>query len=211
MSPDGSVKPPPEEKLLRLIRGKGAKPAQDMTAPAQAAEGAATVFMTAVNWPSRARRLPWPIIAGGMLGAALALEVICLMVQAVWPLPNVVVPVAATSASPLAPADTANTPAMPDMPSLTASAARALFAPSAFTADASYASPSGSAKLLASRLTLMGIVSGNPAQAIIEDSQTQKTYFVTTGQAVVEGAVLEQVLDNRVVLDLGGEKIELTL
>ena len=100
---------------------------------------------------------------------------------------------------------------MPDMPSLTASAARALFAPSAFTADASHAPPSVSAKLLASRLTLMGIVSGNPAQAIIEDSQTQKTYFVTTGQAVVEGAVLEQVLDNRVVLDLGGEKIELTL
>jgi len=60
-------------------------------------------------------------------------------------------------------------------------------------------------------LTLMGIVSGNPAQAIIEDAETKKTYFVTPGQMVVDGAVLERVLDNRVVLDLNGEKIDLTL
>ena len=57
----------------------------------------------------------------------------------------------------------------------------------------------------------MGIVAGEPAQAIIEDTQTNKTYFVTAGQAVVEGAVLDKVLDNRVILDLDGEKIELSL
>ena len=57
----------------------------------------------------------------------------------------------------------------------------------------------------------MGIVSGDPGEAVIEDAETKKTYFVTTGQAVVEGATLERVLDNRVILDLGGEKIELTL
>lgn len=57
----------------------------------------------------------------------------------------------------------------------------------------------------------MGIVSGNPGQAIIEDSQTKKTHFVTVGQVVVEGAVVEQVLDHHVILDLDGEKIDLTL
>ena len=71
--------------------------------------------------------------------------------------------------------------------------------------------PSGSANLLSSRLTLMGIVSGEPAQAIIADSQTQKTYFVSVGQPVAEGAMLEQILDNRVILNYSGEKIELTL
>ena len=34
---------------------------------------------------------------------------------------------------------------------------------------------------------------------------------MTAGQTVVEGAVVEQVLENHVVLDLAGEKIELTL
>ena len=64
---------------------------------------------------------------------------------------------------------------------------------------------------MAARLTLMGIMAGNPGQAIIEDSQTKKTYFVTVGQGVVEGAVVEKILDNRIQLDLAGEKIELSL
>ena len=57
----------------------------------------------------------------------------------------------------------------------------------------------------------MGIMAGNPGQAIIEDTQTKKSYFVSPGQPVVDGAMLDQVLDNRVILDFEGEKIELSL
>jgi type II secretory pathway component PulC len=64
---------------------------------------------------------------------------------------------------------------------------------------------------LVTRLTLSGIVAGDPAQAIIEDTETKKTYFVTAGQPVAEGAVLDQVESNRVILDLNGEKITLSL
>ena len=57
----------------------------------------------------------------------------------------------------------------------------------------------------------MGIVAGNPSQAILEDSKTGKTYFVSVGQSAVDGAVLEEVRDNRVVLSVGGERFELGL
>ena len=46
---------------------------------------------------------------------------------------------------------------------------------------------------------------------IIEDSETKKTFFVTAGQMVIEDAVVEQVLDSRVILTVAGEKIELSL
>jgi hypothetical protein len=100
------------------------------------------------------------------------------------------------------------------MPSLAANSARPIFVSSgavAGEAGGAYVAQSGSAKLLAARLSLKGIVAGAKPQAIIEDSQTQKTYFATKGQAVAEGAVVVEVQDNSAVLDLGGEKIELTL
>jgi hypothetical protein len=148
-------------------------------------------------------------VAAWSLGLALLVEIMCLTVQAIRPLPAVAVPAVA-----IAPAEELGGAAKPldGMPSLAESASRRLFStPAAAATSSSAPAPSESAKLLASRLTLMGIVSGDPAQAIIEDAQTKKTFFVTTGQTVIEGAVLEQVLDNRVILDLGGEKIELTL
>ena len=72
-------------------------------------------------------------------------------------------------------------------------------------------SPSGTVMSLVARLTLTGIVEGDPAQAIIEDSETKKTYFVTAGQVIVGGAILEKVGDTGVVLNLAGERIDLTL
>jgi len=128
------------------------------------------------------------------------------------PLPEVRVPAVPEVSPP-----PAEVPPLADMPSLAASAARPLFQSAAAGASApgvsptAGAGPSDVAKALASRLTLMGIVSGEPPQVVIEDAETKKTYFVTIGQAVVEGAVVEQVLENRVILDLGGEKIDLSL
>ena len=210
MSPDGSTKPPPEEKLLRLIRGKEPRRATEAASLSPTGEGTAGSVL-AMEVSARGRRLPWPRLAVGGLGAVLLIEVVGLISLLMRPIPTVGIPTVATpqSSEPMS-----VPPPLPDVPSLAASASQALFAPtraqSASPAPIG-AMPSGSARQLASRLTLMGIVSGEPPQAIIEDSETKKTYFVTTGQAVVDGAILEQVLDNRVILSLQGEKIELTL
>jgi hypothetical protein len=154
----------------------------------------------------------WPRFAVSFLGAILVLEALWLIVQAVRPLPGARAPLEAVSTMP---SDEERVPApSPEIPSVADSAARPLFSPGAPSAGGESAVPraalSGSAKLIGSRLTLTGVVSGDPPQAIIEDTQTQKTYFLVAGQAI-EDAVLEQVMDDRVILDLHGEKIELSL
>ena len=208
MSPDGFGKPPPEEKLLKLIRGRPARPPSEaasfprsgpiLTASAQAAK--ALVARPGARAPG------WPMIAIWALAAFLVLEVALLIVQALRPLPPIPRPVEAAAEVQPAP------PSAPEMPSLSASISRPIFSSSAAGPAATTAAPvSNTAKLLSARLTLMGIVAGEPPQAIIEDAETKKTFFVTVGQMVVEGAVVEQVLDNRVVLNAAGEKIELSL
>ena len=77
MSPDGSTKSPlPEEKLLRLIRGKH-RPPEPSAAGAKPA--ALALRFDAPGWPK---------LAVGALGAILVLEAVWLIVQAVRPLPT---------------------------------------------------------------------------------------------------------------------------
>ena len=209
MSPDGLTKPPPpEEKLLKLIRGKGPRPLGETAVPRSAGlEAAAAAAGTA-----RVRGSKWAALAVGALSVVLAGEVLWLIVQMVLPLPVVSAPPAPILQD-AAPTGTVK-PTPQDIPSIAASAPGPLFAPSSTGSSAapSFSGPlSGSAKLVAARLTLTGIVAGDPAQAIIEDSQTKKTYFLTAGQATADGVVLKQILDNRVILDLDGERIELAL
>ena len=205
MSPDGSTKPSPEERLLRLIRAKGA-----------GASGQTAVAATTIGggMSAAAPALRWPVAVGGGLAVVLAIEIIYLVIQMMRPLPPVHIPPV-----PDIPTTAPMTEPPPvDVPQLTGNVSRPLFVsslvttlPGTLTEPPKTAGPSTQAKDLAARLTLMGIVAGDPAQAVIEDSQTKKTYFVTTGQAVAEGAVLEQVLDNRVILNLNGEQISLSL
>ncbi len=211
MSPDGSTRPLPEEKLLKLIREKGPKAAAAATAvtgdvTAALSRGAAALSQgKAEHAPMR-----WPILAAGALSLVLIVEVGWLLMFWIRPLPAVEIP----TVTPPGMVDPVPMVPQPlDVPSLAQSASPALFAPSSLPTDGSKprTGMSDTAKRLASRLTLMGIMAGDPAQAIIEDTETKKSYFVSTGQLVVEGAVLEQVLENRVILDLDGEKIELSL
>lgn len=199
MSPDGSAKPLPEERLLKLIRGKSARLAQ---APAGAGQTAAAAQAMGRGGPARR----WPQAATFGLGAVLALEVAVLVVEALRPAPTITMPVVSITQEP------SPRPAPP--PSLAQSATRPLFsAPSETAASPTPGSqgPSVAVTQLATRLTLLGIVAGEPGQAIIEDSQTQKTYFVSPGQPVTEGAVVDQVLENEVILSLHGETIRLSL
>lgn len=203
------MKPLPEEKLLKLIRGKGrAHAGTPADAPAQG-PGAGAIKPTLSSTRIRLRYGTRVLIGG--LGCLLAVEFILLIVQALRPPPHIEIPqLPDASEAPGVPSDT-----LPPMPSLAQSVSRPLFSPPTdapgLASSGPRQAPSGSATLLASRLTLMGIIAGNPGQAIIEDSQTKKTFFVSPGQSVVDGAVVEQVLDNRIILDFQGEKIELTL
>lgn len=215
MSPDGPTSPPPpEEKLLRLIR-KGPRHAPAPQGARADTSGFAARARRPIGLP--ALKIEWVTCAVVGFIVVLVVEAIALLLVMAQPSPPQPLPAAsrpATEPSSSHPVPSfVQTPAQ-EVPSLAQSASSALFAvlsDSGQPTAAARTRPSDSGKLLASRLTLMGIISGDPAQAIIEDSKTQKTYFVMPGQAIVEGAVLEQVLDNRVVLDLDGEKIELTL
>lgn len=59
-------------------------------------------------------------------------------------------------------------------------------------------------------LFLIGIIAGGKPQAVIEDRKIQKTYFLYKGQAVNQLTV-EDILEDRVIFDFEGEKLELVL
>ena len=206
MSPAGSAKtPPPEERLLRLIRGKSLE--VPITVPAGAVpRPSGGLPRLGAGWASR-----WPQWLGGLLGVILTVEVGWLIFQIIRPLPSV--DLGALTAVPGSGSASPGQP--PQVPALSTQLAGPLFTaasePAATEAGPQAAAPSAVANALAARLNLMGIVSGDPPQAIIEDSQTKKTYFVVKGQSVVDGAMVREVTENRVVLELQGETIELSL
>ena len=210
MSPDGSKTVSPEERLLRLIRGKGKPP----TVAEASLPGVQPVARPARRaWSRPGRWLGWLNV---MLIVLLALEAVALIT--VWLQPPPVLPVATVDARGADHPDTTTDvlAAIAETPSLAASATRPLFhdeaaqqpgpAPAGPTTG-----PSEDAKTLAARLSLIGIVAGESPQAIIEDAQTHKTYFVAKGQTVIGELVVSAVLQNRVILEFRGETIELSL
>ena len=209
MSPAGSAKtPPPEERLLRLIRGK--KPEPTSSASATPAVEAASTPVAGRSWDDRGARVRWPRWVAGILGLIVMVEIGFIVFHVVQPMPQIELP---------PPSDAARSNVRPPVsegpppPPLSAHAAKPLFAAPApvRTESKPVAAPSRNVNALAARLSLLGIVAGEPAQVIIEDSQTNKTYFVEEGQAVVEGAVVQEITDSRVTLDLFGETIDLNL
>ena len=202
MSP-GPKSLPPEEKLLRLIRGT---PQPGASAnPSAAAAGRARGF---------AFRLPKPDWSFGVLnivlGCAVLAELLLLVAMWVAPEPSVE-PVASPAASAEPP------PAEQPMPSLAAATVRPLFrvaeaVESSQPAGASGKVPAVDVSAIAQKMSLIGVITGDPPQAIIEvdDNGAKKTQFVTVGQSV-RGATVKDIQSNHVVLDLNGEKIDLTL
>src|SRR3989338_9429677 len=92
MSPDGRIKPPPEEKLLRLIRAKPlvkSVPSEEGVAGAPSSPAAAMDLLAAAGRHVAWRQLPWPKMAAAALSVALGVEALWLLVQLVRPLPPV--------------------------------------------------------------------------------------------------------------------------
>ena len=75
--------------------------------------------------------------------------------------------------------------------------------------------PAASEDLLAAggitdKVGLVGIITGDNPQAIIEDKKAQKTYYLNKGQSF-DGYVVEEIADDKVILDCEGKKISLFL
>lgn len=59
-------------------------------------------------------------------------------------------------------------------------------------------------------INLVGIISGENPQAIIEDKKTQKTYYVTKGQLIGEFQV-EDIQEGKIILNSQGQRFELSI
>ncbi len=59
-------------------------------------------------------------------------------------------------------------------------------------------------------INLLGVISGDSAQAIIEDAKSQKTYYVTKGQMVGEFQV-EDIGNGKIILNYNGQRFELSI
>ena len=72
------------------------------------------------------------------------------------------------------------------------------------------ASPAAAATDLAKDITLVGIISGEDPQAVIEDKKTQKTYYLRKGQSFGE-TKLEDIQEGKIILEDKGKRYELYL
>ena len=61
---------------------------------------------------------------------------------------------------------------------------------------------------LAKDINLVGIISGEPPQAVIEDVKTKKTYYVTRGQFIGEFQV-DDIQEGKIIVNYNGQKYEL--
>ena len=59
-------------------------------------------------------------------------------------------------------------------------------------------------------LNLVGIISGEDKQAIIEDRKTQKIYYLNKGQ-FIEDFQVEEIQDGKIILNNNGERYEIYL
>lgn len=72
------------------------------------------------------------------------------------------------------------------------------------------AAPGDQADELLRSMTLVGIISGDNPQAVIEDKAREKAYYLTVGQSL-NGFTLEEIAEARVMLSFDGKRFELHL
>lgn len=58
--------------------------------------------------------------------------------------------------------------------------------------------------------TLAGVITGENPQAILEDKTTKKTYFLNKGQ-YLEDFKIDDIMEGKVILELEGQRFELSL
>ena len=192
----------PEERLLRLIRGEvapataGGSPAPQPSAAASSARAVRTLHAWRWSWPSWG----WTAVHAG-LGGFVVLELAAVLALLVLPQPSLRAP---------APASVDTTSAPPSQePPVQLAAPRPLFQAGGDTA--AWSSPAATPSAVGARFRLIGVVAGNPPQAIIEDAQTGQTHFAAPGEPLIEGWSVESLQQDRVYLERAGERLELAL
>ncbi len=70
------------------------------------------------------------------------------------------------------------------------------------------AAPNTSASELAKQLKLVGIMLDKDPKAIVEDLATQQTFFVSPGEKI-GNVIVSEILEDKVILIFGQEKVEL--
>ncbi|MBN1913616.1 MAG: hypothetical protein JW788_04375 [Candidatus Omnitrophica bacterium] len=59
-------------------------------------------------------------------------------------------------------------------------------------------------------ISLVGIITGENTQAVLEDKKAQKTYYLSRGQALGE-LLLEDIQEGKIILNYKGQRLELYL
>ena len=186
----------PEEKLLRLIKG-GKKAAGDGTVP---------VEDIVINRRTRALRVRFSrshlkACAAGLLAFSAVLLIY-----------TVLAPAGPAGGS--QPKTVRRQDAAPEAPRTLEQYLEGMDAGKIFTAQVA-AGEAGREKEavlpeLVKDLNLLGIVSGDAPQAVIEDKKNQQTYYLTKGQFIDEMQVCD-IQENKVILEYKGKHAELHL
>ncbi len=200
----------PEEKLLRLIKGAGRHAAEHKTAVrAAAAPAEASVARPAEALPAKGPRkaVAWQHIVLRVLLAALIGSGIYLAFALVYPF-FAFGPVPAAPLTPEPGADQTQSARQPVEYYTQAPLARQLFSGEE-SSGASGLAGVATADIL-KEISLVGIISGDNPQAVIEDKRSQKTLYVAKGQSV--GAFLvAEILEGKIILNYKGQRYELYL
>jgi len=202
----------PEEKLLRLIRGskKHKTPASieniptegGSLAPATAGDGGKSSFLAGHLFRLEARKaLRW----------GFALSLLYLGVSLAYPwfgLKKVKLPpVAGNAAGQIKPLSREE--AKPFEFYLDGVRGRQIFAGAGSTVTA--ALPQAAAGVnVADDISLVGIISGENPQAVVEDKKNQKTYYLSRGQLIGDLRV-DDIKEGKIIVDRKGQKFELYL
>jgi hypothetical protein len=206
----------PEEKLLKLIRGQRkqpAQPARKIETPAPAAAPAAIPHKAKIPLTPHSRRAlgrllhylePRKAIAFGLFISGLYLFASLLYPFFGWRKIKMEPPKTAAHL----PQKQISFQQEPYEKYREAVAGRDIFKAAA-TGDSSRPLSAASVDFMKD-LTLIGIVSGDNPQAIIEDKKASKTFYLSKNEFIGEAQV-EDILEGKVILQFRGQRYELHL
>lgn len=198
----------PEEKLLRLIRGQKKQDISIDKKPLNAITGLKPKVKNSI-YPLIPKYLSFPYIQK-IIGIVFVVSCIFLIISFIYPwfgLRKIKLPQVTEEKM----VDLKTEPRLEPKPYESYSEGiidRQIF--SSPTAQETQGPSSGVDIDLIKDINLVGIISGENPQAIIEDKKTQKTYYLSKGQFIGEFQV-EDIREGKVILNFRGQRYELYL
>ncbi len=206
-----------QEKLLGLIRGAKKQEGSIVGAPSLASLG--TSFMAPAGKATEVRADGWHFLAFSLTLPNflwIIFGVSCLYLAGTFVYPLLAlrkIKLPDISAHPAGYAQTEKSEVIPYEPYEQAISSRQIFAVDYSNSIENEAAQSQNANAAADfikNLNLVGIIAGDSPQAVIEDKNIQKTFYLNRGE-VINGFRVESIEEGKVVLAYKGEKYELHL